>query len=207
MFKHIDMETLSRREREIQELRSSIIDQSWKIIIEEGWQALSIRKIADAIEYSVPVIYKHFENKEAILEHFSREGFEILSEHISQALDNLDDPVQKLSAIARAYWEFAAQHTPHYRIMFGLGIPHCEAIQSSTEMKETSGYMLQAISEILENVKNKKIDRHHMLKAFWSTLHGFIAIELLSNNVISAEVPELVRDIVDVFIFTLTQNK
>jgi hypothetical protein len=50
MFKHIDMETLSRREREIQELRSSIIDQSWKIIIEEGWQALSIRKIADAID-------------------------------------------------------------------------------------------------------------------------------------------------------------
>lgn len=69
------MSTTARREREIQELRSKIITQSWKIITEDGWQALSIRKIADAIEYSAPVIYKHFESKEAIIEYFSKSAY------------------------------------------------------------------------------------------------------------------------------------
>lgn len=201
------MQELSRREREIQELRTDIIRQSWKIITEEGWQALSIRKIADAVSYSVPVIYKHFENKEAILEHFSKEGFHILSKQMCSALKDIDDASTRLRTIANTYWSFAARHTPHYRIMFGLGIPACEAIHSSTEMKETSGYMLQAIERILVEADNQVADRHNMLRAFWSTIHGFIAIELLSNNIIPDQQPVLVSDMVDGFIFTLIHNK
>lgn len=201
------MEQLTRREREIQELRERIISESWKIIVEEGWQALSIRKIADAIEYSVPVIYKHFENKEAILEHFTREGYQILAAHIREQIRDIAAPDTRLRTIGKAYWGFAAQHTPHYRIMFGLGIPHCEAIQSHTQMKETSDYMLDAIAQILDNAGNEKADRYNMLKAFWSTLHGFIAIELLSKDTISEEVPSLVKDMVDGLIFTLNNNK
>lgn len=203
----MQIEKLSRREREIKELRSSIIEQSWKIIVEEGWQALSIRKIAEAIEYSIPVIYKHFENKEAILEHFSKEGFQILSENIRAALDGINDASEQLRMIAATYWGFASGYTAHYRIMFGLGIPHCEAIQSHTEMKETSDYMLNAIAHILDSAGNGKVDRHNTLKAFWSTLHGFIAIELLSKDSISEKVPSLVPDMVDGLIFTLKNNK
>lgn len=198
---------LSRREREIQEVRQQIIHESWKIIVEEGWQALSIRKIADAIEYSVPVIYKHFENKEAILEHFTLEGYHILSRHIREHVAHIELPDVRLRAIGEAYWGFAAQHTAHYRLMFGLGIPHCEAINNHTEMKEISNYMLEAINEILDRANNQKVDRHDSLKAFWSTLHGYIAIELLSKDSISTEVPTLVGHMIEGLIFTLNNNK
>ena len=56
-----------RRQRQKGGVRASILDAAWNLVETEGWQQLSIRKIADAIEYSVPVIYDHFENKEAIL--------------------------------------------------------------------------------------------------------------------------------------------
>jgi AcrR family transcriptional regulator len=59
-----------RRLRQQEELKQQIISCSREIVENEGWNALSIRKIADAIEYSVPVIYKHFENKEAISTYF-----------------------------------------------------------------------------------------------------------------------------------------
>lgn len=198
----------TRREREIIELKNQIINQSWKIISEEGWQALSIRKIADAIEYSVPVIYKHFENKEAIIEYFSKEGFSILAKSIHDDIQTIADPQQKLRTIARSYWAFAANNAQHYRIMFGLGIPPCEAINSNAEMKETSQYMYDAIQQVLEESNNENADKYLKLKTFWSMLHGFIAIELLSNNTISNHPTATVEDAVDGFIFTLIyQNK
>ena len=64
-----------RKLRDLEKIRLQIIEQSWLIVQEEGWQALSIRKIADAIEYSVPVIYKHFENKDAIVAYFTNSRF------------------------------------------------------------------------------------------------------------------------------------
>ena len=198
---------LSRREKEIVELRQAIIDQSWKIIQEEGWQALSIRKIADAINYSVPVIYKHFENKEAIVEYFSKQGFNNLATHLQEAKDNGKDEIDQLRQIALGYWEFASTHTPSYRIMFGLGIPACETINSSDEMKASSNMMLQAIEAVVSKYNNEQIDRHLKLKTFWSMLHGFVAIDLLSNKEISKLPPPTVIDAVEGFIYTLQKHK
>ncbi|SKB97579.1 transcriptional regulator, TetR family [Sphingobacterium nematocida] len=201
------MNTVTRRDREILELRNKIITQSWKIIMDEGWQALSVRKIADAIEYSVPVIYKHFENKEAIIEYFSREGFKILSTEIANAIKNESDATNRLQMIAYTYWKFASTHSQHYRIMFGLGIPACESINSSIEMQETSNYMLHTIEQILQESDNNIADKILKLKTFWSTLHGFVAIALLSNNTISPQPTATLVDAVEGFIFTLKNNK
>jgi len=85
-----------RRIRQKEEVRHRILETAWQIVREEGWQALSIRKIADAIEYSVPVVYDHFENKEAILEDFSRQGFELLVKKLQAAKKKSDDPATQL---------------------------------------------------------------------------------------------------------------
>lgn len=201
------MTITKRRDREIQEQRNKIITQSWKIITDEGWQALSIRKIADAIEYSVPVIYKHFENKEAIIEYFSKEGFNILSTKIKLIVKDDLDPSQILRTIAYTYWQFASEYVQHYRIMFGLGIPACETINSSVEMQETSNYMFHAIEEVLAESQNESADKFLKLKTFWSTLHGFVAIALLSNNTIPSQPTATLMDAVEGFIFTLKNNK
>lgn len=188
-------------------LKEKIIEQSWKIILSDGWQALSIRKIADAISYSVPMIYKHFENKEAIIEYFSKEGYSLLSNQIKNSIVETDSGENKIRTIADTYWRFAHHNSQHYRIMFGLGIPACEAINSSVEMKETSDYMLSSIQQTIEEASNTIADQHLKLKTFWSTLHGFIAIELLSNNSITLSPPATVLDAVEGFIFTLKNNK
>ncbi|WP_315816722.1 helix-turn-helix domain-containing protein [Paraflavitalea speifideaquila] len=80
----ITMGISERRIRQKEEVRSNILVTAWQIVKEEGWQALSIRKIADAIEYSVPVVYDHFVNKESILKEFAREGFCLLAKRCSR---------------------------------------------------------------------------------------------------------------------------
>src|SRR4051812_16156665 len=96
-----------RRLRQKDEVRSSIMATAWQMVREEGWQSLSIRKIADAIEYSVPVIYDHFENKDAILMEFAKEGFQLLSKKIQSAKEKHSDPAEQLKTVASAYWNFA----------------------------------------------------------------------------------------------------
>jgi AcrR family transcriptional regulator len=68
-----------RKIRQKEDVRASILKAAWQLVENEGWQAVSIRKIAEAIEYSVPVIYDHFQNKDAILLEFTKEGFRILT--------------------------------------------------------------------------------------------------------------------------------
>ena len=103
------MSILERRLREKEKVRSAIMTTAWQMVKEEGWQSLSLRKIAEAIEYSVPVIYDHFENKEAILVEFAREGFRLLSKKIQQAKEKSNDPAEQLKIIADAYWNFASK--------------------------------------------------------------------------------------------------
>lgn len=81
-----------RKIRQKEEVKSSILRAAWKLVVHEGWQALSIRKIADAIEYSAPVIYDHFANKEAILLEFTREGFQLLNDELLKAKKKISQP-------------------------------------------------------------------------------------------------------------------
>jgi AcrR family transcriptional regulator len=72
-----------RRTRQKEEVKANILATAWQIVKEDGWEAVSIRKIADAIEYSVPVICDHFENK-TILWEFAKQGFRCCQNSASQ---------------------------------------------------------------------------------------------------------------------------
>src|SRR5580704_16087486 len=115
-----------RKQRQKEEVRTSILETAWEMIVTEGWQSFSIRKVADAIEYSVPVIYSHFENKDAILLEFNRKGFMLLAESLAAAKADQADPADQIRAMGRAYWKFAFSNKEYYQLMFGLGMPTCE---------------------------------------------------------------------------------
>src|SRR5258705_3256567 len=120
------MGIVERKLRQKEEVKASILTASWQLVEKEGWQALSIRKIADAIEYSVPVIYDHFENKEAILFEFGKEGFRMLAKKIREAKEKKTDPAEQLKLMANAFWGFASRHKEYYLLMYGQGMMGCE---------------------------------------------------------------------------------
>ncbi|WP_257656464.1 TetR/AcrR family transcriptional regulator [Parapedobacter lycopersici] len=169
-----------RKQRQQDEVRAAILAQSWQIVEELGWEALSIRRIADGIEYSTPVVYKHFESKDAILEAFSREGYVLLASQLSDAQQAGDAPEARLMALARAYWEFATQHPRHYQLMYGLGIPTCEMVREIREIKEVSDVLHTAIEEAIRAGKNPETDTHLKTTTFWSILHGLVAMSLIA---------------------------
>ncbi|HEX8278238.1 MAG TPA: helix-turn-helix domain-containing protein [Segetibacter sp.] len=107
-----------RKIRQKENVRASILKAAWQLVEQEGWQALSIRKIAEAIEYSAPVIYDHFANKEAIMLEFTRQRFQLLNGELSKAKNRFLNPEQQIEAMAYNYWDFAFKNKEYYKLMY-----------------------------------------------------------------------------------------
>lgn len=170
-----------RKIRQKEEVRSSILKAAWQVVEEEGWQALSVRKIADAIEYSVPVIYDHFENKEAILLEFTRMGFRQLNEDLLKVKKRQEDPEQQIRAMAYAYWDFAVNNREYYQLMYGLGMPSCETVKQIPELQAFTGIFLEPIRMLLDKRGNSSTDPFLKLNTLWSFLHGLISINRMNG--------------------------
>lgn len=188
------MGTTERRLRQKEEVRSKILATAWQLVKEEGWQSLSIRKIADAIEYSAPVIYDHFANKEAILLELSREGFNLLVKKIAQAKKKSPDPAQQLMAMAHAYWNFAFKNREYYQLMFGLGIACSDNCNCVPEICQFRDLVVQPITAIMRDVDKSSEMACLKYHTFWSVMHGLISIKIMSRSDVSDELNLMVLD-------------
>jgi AcrR family transcriptional regulator len=194
-----------RRQREKQEVRSAILATAWQMVKEDGWQSLSIRRIADAIEYSAPVIYDHFQNKEAILAEFVNEGFRLLSKKIGQAKEKQSDPVKQLKVMADAYWAFALKHKEYYQLMFGVGMACCTG-ESQADDKSSFVYLImESVKQAIARSKHPRADACLKYHTFWSILHGLVSVKIIGNSPVNGEFNKMVLDdAIDGFIKNLS---
>ncbi len=168
-----------RKQRQKEEVRASILEAAWKLVNEEGWQALSIRKIADAIEYSVPVVYDHFENKDAIVAEFNKKGFQLLKDQLIDYRQRYQEPAQQLEAVGAGYWDFAFQHKEYYRLMFSLGVPSCESARKIPEVEDCMHVIQCAIDQIIDRYGHPGVDPFLKFQAFLSMIHGLVSINMI----------------------------
>lgn len=173
------MNTLERKIKHRREVRTSILEAAQEVVLAEGWEALSIRKIAEAIDYSVPVIYDHFVNKDALLLEFVKQGFDLLNGMLAIAKESSTNPETRIKAIGYAYWKFSHDHKEYYRLMFGLGIPSCEAVKEISELNQFVQIVMEPISTMINSYQQKKMEPRVKFKSFWSALHGLISIDIM----------------------------
>ncbi|TDQ06979.1 TetR/AcrR family transcriptional regulator [Pedobacter metabolipauper] len=201
------MGIIERKQRQKEEFRASILEAAWVQVLSDGWQSLSIRKIADAIEYSIPVIYNHFENKDAILLEFTKEGFQKLADTLLEVKGRYNNPSEQLEAMAHAYWDFAFDQKEYYQLMFGLGIPACERVNQISEMKCMSNIMISTIQEAISSSKNQNTDYFLKYHTYLSILHGLVSIQMIQKE--GKPDPEkkmILQDAISGFITALVKN-
>src|ERR1700733_6166471 len=129
-----------------EDTRANILDAALKIVKQEGWQALSMRKIADVIEYTAPIIYEYFSNKDAIILELTRKGFLILAREMQEAKSKHRLPAKQLEAMWLAYWYFAFANKELYQVMFGVDVNCCELSKIMPEAEVPS----EIVSEVIE---------------------------------------------------------
>jgi AcrR family transcriptional regulator len=195
-----------RKNRQKQALRERILDAARRIVMREGFAALSMRKIADAIEYSPATLYLHFASRDEIAQALCAEGYAQLLETFVP-LAGIADPAERLKALGRAYVAFGVAHPETYRLIFmedpsytgaALGgalkgraagedmavTPADAAGGDSAEPENDPGEAaLHIMISALEELKAAgglpaSTDVAVWAEAFWATLHGIVALNL-----------------------------
>lgn len=161
-----------------EETRVNILDASLDIVKEEGWQALSMRKIADKIEYTAPIIYEYFANKEAILMELTRRGFILLAKEMQAAKEKHRIPAKQIEAMWLAYWNFAFTQKEFYQLMFGVDVNCCELAAMMPEAEVPFTLVTDVIEEVMASQKPSEDDICVKYYTYWSVIHGLISINL-----------------------------
>ena len=160
----------------------NILDAALDIVKEEGWNSLSMRKIADRIEYTAPIIYEYFANKEGILLELTRKGYIILAGEVRSASRKHDAPEEQLEAMWIAYWNFAFKYKELYQLMYGVDMNCCELKKSMLESALVDDLIYDVIEQLID-VDNRSEDfvctKYY---TFWSIIHGLISINLVNKG-------------------------
>ncbi len=176
------MGSKERIQRQKDETRQSILDAALQIVKQEGWHALSMRKIADVIEYTAPIIYEYFSNKEGILIELTRQGYINLGCKLKTAQESKTTAADRLEAMWLAYWNFAFEETELYKLMFGVDMNCCEMQKSLPEAEYTTKLFNEEIAKLITKVPIPKDMVCLKYYTFWSVIHGLISINLVQKG-------------------------
>ncbi|MEM0996896.1 MAG: TetR/AcrR family transcriptional regulator [Bacteroidota bacterium] len=166
-----------RKEREKREMRERILEAAMRLFVEHGFEKTSIRKIADAIEYSPATIYLYFKDKSEVFFELHRMAFGRFRETMGQSL-HVADPMERMRFIGRVYIDFALQNPEQYDLMFIMRAP----MESKTE---TDGWevghkafeMLETtVKECLDQGLIQGEDYRFVSYALWGSVHGLVAL-------------------------------
>lgn len=171
----------SKRTKRHLKTRQSILDAARAIIAEDGPDALSMRSLADRIDYSAPGLYEYFGSKEEIIAAVCDEGQRYLYEAMN-AVDPALPPADYLYEIGIAYIGFALAHPDYFLLMFTVAPPPNSGPQSEATVKdaltaEGSAYriLVQAIQRGLDaGVFRTRpgFGLDEMAYAAWTLVHG-----------------------------------
>lgn len=177
-----------RKERERADVREKILDVARDMFTRDGIDAVTMREIADRIEYSPPVIYSHFADKHALIQELCYRDFRALGQAFGH-IGRIDDPIERLRHLARAYIDFALEHSQQYRFLFmtekepaDVGRAHA-AIQRNPEA-DAYTFLRGTVAEGVAagSFRPELRDVEELTQILWGSVHGILALQIAKGN-------------------------
>ena len=174
-----------RRQRERTEVRERILDAALEFFAEQGAEGVTMRALADAIEYSPPVLYAHFRDKEAIIKELCNRQLRELAKGFA-TFAHLD-PVERLRRIGYVYADFAVEHPSHFRFMFLTTHP-VEPDMSEAERNDPQlhayAFLKQSVDEALAAgaFRPQYTDAEEIAQMCWASAHGLVALQNIKGT-------------------------
>ena len=128
-------------------MHKDILHAALSIVREEGHRSLSLRRLANNIEFSATAVYMYFKNKEALLIDLARLGYQQLNTSIDTNCKSIIDPRNRLKAMLTTYWDFATHEKELYLLMQEIGIELSESDPLFPEMLTFINSINQAITK------------------------------------------------------------
>ncbi|SEE38967.1 transcriptional regulator, TetR family [Streptomyces sp. 2231.1] len=167
------MSVKERKERERAERERLIVATARELAEQQGWDAVTTRRLAERIEYSQPVLYSHFRGKREIIGAVALEGAAEMAAAVRAATSAEDDPRARIAALARAYLDFAARNPAVYDALFQLDGGLAYAQEDTPEpLKDAFAALMESLGE----VAGDGVDPGLFTEVFWASLHGLATL-------------------------------
>ncbi|MFE0572560.1 TetR/AcrR family transcriptional regulator [Streptomyces albogriseolus] len=166
------MPTSTRRARERANTRARIIEAALHILENDGVTALTIRRIADAVEYSAPVVYQHFANKDALVLELVAHGHRLMMAELRQAAEEPDID-RRFLLLASESVRFAGEHPHLYQVMNDNTVDAEERLRAAAPMIGLLRELLTTWSDAHDVVL---ADFDEACDIVWGTLSGIASL-------------------------------
>ncbi|MFI0502699.1 TetR/AcrR family transcriptional regulator [Streptomyces albogriseolus] len=169
------MSIQERKQRERAERERLIVATARQLAEEQGWDAVTTRRLAERIEYSQPVLYSHFRGKREIIGAVALEGAaELAAELRAASAGAAAEGVRgRVAALARAYLDFAERNPAVYDAMFQLDGGLVFAAEDTPEALKDG---FAALLETLTDVTGEGVEAELLTEVFWASLHGLATL-------------------------------
>jgi AcrR family transcriptional regulator len=166
-----------RRARQKESVREEILDAARTLFVKEGYEHVSMRKIAEKIEYAPGTIYLYFHDKAEILDRICEETFSKLARKLEAINRDQADPFDCLRRGLRTYIQFGIDNPNHYVVTF----VQAKQVERQNEIHATAG---QRCFDVLRSAVQRSIDAQQLncedaeevAQALWAGIHGITSL-------------------------------
>ena len=173
-----------RREREKSETRDKILDAARELFVTEGFEGVSMRKVAEKIEYSPTAIYVHFADKQELFRELCHQDYARLAE-VFQSSVMSTDPIDRLKQIGAIYVDFGTRYPNHYKFMFMTPHPPHEPDEEDREMMgnpemDAYAFLKWAVQQAIDAgcFREELTDAELISQTLWASVHGVISLHI-----------------------------
>ncbi len=186
-----------RQDREREAVRRAILNAARELFVKEGYRHVSIRKIADKIEYSPAALYSYFPSKDAIFFALAEEGFLLLTRALRDCCEPGAEPIEAVRTALWHYYKFSRTYPEYFDLMFVDRSVPTIAIDW-----EGFGFVNDMMQELVESIRRcmeagqlaARIDAAAALHVLWAAMHGAATLAM-SRRLAPGEDPDaLARD-------------
>lgn len=179
-----------RREREKLVTRDKILDAARELFITEGYDGVSMRQVAERIEYSPTAIYVHFADKDELFRELCHADFARLA-GVFQDFANLPDPIERIKRIGAAYIEFGRRFPNHYRLMFMTPCPLADAELNEHECEikgnpevDAYAFLKYSVQQAIDAglLRDELTDAELLSQTLWAAVHGVISLQIAKHS-------------------------
>ncbi len=196
-----------RREREREQLRQEILDAARELFVKEGFENVSMRRIAEKIEYSPTTIYLYFQDKADLLFQICEETFAKLTDEMEAITKEAEDPVEALKRGCRAYVNFGLRYPNHYRVTF---INHPGRLEGQPYLREGSqgmrayNHLRRGVEECVRQGRFRETDVEAITQAVWASGHGITSLLITKPDFPWVNKDKLIDLMIDIYSSGLT---
>jgi AcrR family transcriptional regulator len=173
-----------RRAREKSETRDKILDAARELFVTEGYEGVSMRRVAEKIEYSPTAIYVYFADKQELFHELCQQDYARLAE-VFQSSAMSSDPIERVKQIGRTYTEFGVRYPNHYKFMFMTPHPPHEPDEEDREVignpeVDAYAFLKRAVQRAIdaERFREELQDAELISQTLWAAVHGVIALNI-----------------------------